>query len=289
MARPSWDGYLRVNLIAVPVKAFNAAATGHGKVGFHLIHANCGLRIRYQKVCPVHGEVSNDEIVSGYEVEKGKYVTVEKEERRKVRLEDDKAINIDTFVKPGAVDPIYYSGKAYYLVPDGKVAQKPYALLLEAMRENERYGIAQVILSGRGQIAVVRPAGEVLSMILLNYETQVKKPEEFESQVEHPAISAAEKKLAQTLLESSTARKFDLEQYKDEYNRKLTQLVEGKARKQKPIALAPKRKGEGPAVINLMDALRASLRNTDKTTKSASGGKRRGTARHRHAPRKKSA
>src|ERR1051326_6936331 len=112
MARPTWDGYLRVNLIAVPIKAFNAAVSGGGKVGFHLLHANCGQRIRYQKVCPIHGEVPNDEIVSGYEIEKGQYVMVEKEERRNVRLEDDKSINVDTFIKPGDIDPMYYSGRS---------------------------------------------------------------------------------------------------------------------------------------------------------------------------------
>jgi DNA end-binding protein Ku len=233
--------------------------------------------------------VPNDEIVSGYEIEKGQYVMVEKEERRNVRLEDDKSINVDTFIKPGDIDPMYYSGRAYYLVPDGKVAQKPYALLLEAMQENDRYGVAHMVLSGRGQIGVVRPAGGVLSLVLLNYETQVRKPAEFEDQVGHPVISAAERKLAQTLLEASTSRKFDLDQYKDEYERKLRELVEGKAKRQKPIVSVPAGKGEEPAVINLMDALRASLRKTEKTTKPRGGKKHARVAKHRHTTRKKSA
>ncbi len=286
MARPSWDGYLRFNLIAVPVKAFNAAEKGGGKVGFHLVHKGCGQRIHYKKTCPVHGDVSNDEIVSGYEVARGHYVTVEMEERKQARLEDDKTINVDTFVRPGAIDPVYYSGRAFYLIPDGKVAQKPYQLLLEAMRENDRYGVAQVIFSGRGQIAVIRPTDGVLTMILLNYESQVKKPAEFEDQVEHPAVSAQERKLAQTLLEASTSKKFDLDQYKDEYERKLRELIEGMTRRQKPVAVP---REEGPAVINLMDALRASLRNTQKAKGRPPTRKRAPTGRARHSTRKKSA
>src|SRR5437763_16769007 len=112
------------------------------------------------------------------------------------------------------------------------------------MRENDRYGVAQVVFGGRGQIAVIRPTEGVLSMILLNYESQVKKPEEFEGQAEHPDISTQERKLAQTLLEASTSKKFDLDKYKDEYNHKLMELVQGKARRQKPMAPA---KGEEPA------------------------------------------
>src|SRR5437764_4790504 len=113
-AHSSWSGYLKFNLISVPVKGYNAAASG-GKIGFHLLHAKCHQRIRYKKVCPIHGEVSNDEIVSGYEYEKGQYVTVGKDERGELKEKDDKAIAIDTFVAPDAIDPIYFSGRTFYL------------------------------------------------------------------------------------------------------------------------------------------------------------------------------
>src|SRR6478672_7296535 len=127
MARPSWSGFLRFNLISVPVKGYTAAAAGGGKIGFHLLHAACHSRIKYKKVCPIHGEVHNDEIVSGYEASKGHYVTVDKEERTAIKAEDEKTIAVDTFVPPDAIDPLYFSGRSYFLVPDGKVGQKPYA------------------------------------------------------------------------------------------------------------------------------------------------------------------
>jgi DNA end-binding protein Ku len=96
-SRPSWEGFLKFNLIAVPVKAYGVTVSGGGKIGFHLLHKKCNSRIRYQKVCPIHGEVTKDEIVSTYEYAKGQYVTVEPEEIENLRTENDKTIGIDTF------------------------------------------------------------------------------------------------------------------------------------------------------------------------------------------------
>src|SRR4051794_26714907 len=155
-SRTSWEGYLRLNLLSVPVKAYSATVSGKGKIGFHLIHAKCNNRIRYQKVCPTHGEVPNDEIVSAYEFAKGKYVVIDDEEREKLLPENDKAITIDTFIRPGDLDPIYYGDRSYYLVPDGRVAQKPYAVLQQVMAERERMAVAQMIFSGREQVVLIR-------------------------------------------------------------------------------------------------------------------------------------
>ena len=168
-ARPSWDGFLKVNLLAVPVKAYSAIVSGGGKIHFHLVHKKCNNRIRYKKTCPVHGEVRNDEIVSGYEIAKGQYVIVEPEDLNKLRTENDNAISIDVFIHPRELDPVYYSGRTYYLVPDGRVAQKPYSVLQEVMAAQERFGIAPGRLfgtraAGRGA-AGGRPAGSESSQL----------------------------------------------------------------------------------------------------------------------------
>jgi DNA end-binding protein Ku len=260
-ARPSWEGYLKFNLISVPVKAYSATLTGGGKIGFHLIHKKCNSRIRYQKVCPIHGEVHKDEIVSGYEFAKGQYVIVDPSELDKLRTENDKAISIDAFVHPGALDPVYFSGRTYYLVPEGRVAQKPYGVLQEVMARQERYGIAQVVFSGREQVAVVRPVAGLLAMTLLSYADQVKKPSAFAEDVTHPEVSAEERRLAETLIEASTTEDFDLARYKDEYTAKLTKLIEAKSKGKKIVAA---RHHDQPAVINLMDALRQSLNQAQK-------------------------
>jgi DNA end-binding protein Ku len=269
-SRPSWDGYLKFNLISVPVKGYNAAVSGGGKLGAHLLHKKCNSRIRYQKVCPVCGEVDNDEIVSGYEVSKGHYVHVQAEEKGELKAEDDKAITVETFVPPDAIDPLYFSGRTYFLVPDGKVAHKPYGVLLEAMREHGRYAVAQVVFAGRAQLAVVRPCDNVLAMSLLSYESEVKKPSAFAGEVEHPSATAEERKLAGTLIEAATSDAFDLSSYRDEYTGKLMQLIERKAKRSKPAAAKGR---EEPAVINLMDALKQSLSRTQKPAKAARGAK----------------
>lgn len=255
-ARPSWDGFIKFNLISVPVKAYTATVSGGGKIGFHLIHKGCNNRIRYKKVCPVHGEVPNDEIVSAYEHARGEYIVVGDDERKELRVENDKAIAIDAFIRPEALDPLYFTERTYYLVPDGKVAQKPYAVLCEAMADDRRYAVAQVVFSGQGRVAVVRPLGRVLAMTLLSYEDQVKKPSSFEDEVSGADVTPEERKLAATLIEAATAKEFDLGRYRDEYTARLTQLLEAKGKGKKVVAAAGH---DEPAVINLMDALRRSL------------------------------
>ena len=132
-ARSTWKGYLKINLVSVPVKAYTANASGGGEVRLNQLHKECNSRINYKKTCPIHGEISNDQIVSGFEYSKGQYVIVDPEELDKLRTEDEKSINIQTFIAEDAVDPIYYSGKTYYLVPDGPVGQKAYSVVQQAM------------------------------------------------------------------------------------------------------------------------------------------------------------
>src|SRR5262245_10845991 len=162
-ARSSWKGFLKLSLVSVPVKAYTANASGGSEIRLNQLHAECHSRINYKKTCPIHGEVPADKIVSGYEYSKGQYVVVDTDELDKLRTEDDKAINIDTFVSPDEVDPVYSSGKTYYLVPDGPVAQKSYAVLQEAMVEMGRQAIARVVMHGKEQVVWLRPMDNLLS------------------------------------------------------------------------------------------------------------------------------
>lgn len=260
-SRTSWEGYLKLNLLSVPVKAYNAAISGGGSTGFHLIHEKCHNRIQYKKVCPVHGEVANDEIVSAYEVSKGSYVPVAAEEREKLRPEDEKAITIDTFIRPGDLDPMYYGDRSYYVVPDGKVAQKPYAVLQEVMAERERYALAQIVLSGRGHVALLRPVDGLLVMTLLNYDDEVKKPSEFEDDRPDVTIGPKERALARDLVDASTSDRFDFAGYKDEYAERLAQMLQSKSGRK---AAAKGGGDDEPVVVNLMDALRQSLARTKR-------------------------
>src|SRR4051812_861779 len=111
MAHASWKGFLRLSLVSVPVQAFNAAAgSAKGDVSFNQLHEACHSRIKYQKTCPIHGEVSNSEIVKGYEYAKGQYVVVDEDEIEALRGHSEQAVNIDKFVKPDSIDPAYFEG-----------------------------------------------------------------------------------------------------------------------------------------------------------------------------------
>jgi DNA end-binding protein Ku len=274
--RPSWDGSLRFSLITVPVKAYSATKGANTNIGFNLLHKGCNSRIRYKKVCPIHGEVQQSEIVSGYEYSKGKYVVVDAEEIGKLRPESDKSINIDTFVDVDAVDALYFSGRTYYLLPSGKGADKPYSVLQSVMESKRRMGVAEVVLSGREHLAIVRGSDDLLILSLLSYAEQLRTPADFEGEVSHPKITAEERKLAETLIEASTRDEFDLSAYRDDYESKLRKLVDAKI-KGKKIVAPPSR--EAPRVINLMDALKKSLKQVP-----ASAAHRKTSRRSAKAP-----
>ena len=143
--RASWSGLMRLSLVAVPVKAYPAIATGEA-IQLNQLHEGCHSRIQYRKSCPVHGEIPNDQIVKGHEFAEGQYVVIDLDELNKLRSESDRSITIDKFIDPAWVDPTYFSGKAYYLTPDGPVGQKPYGLLRQAMAEEGLWCLAQTVL-----------------------------------------------------------------------------------------------------------------------------------------------
>jgi DNA end-binding protein Ku len=255
--RANWEGFLKLNLISVPVKAYTATAAGGGKIHFHQLHAACHSRIRYKKVCPVHGEVDKGEIVSGYEYAKGQYVVLSPEELKELLQDSDKAVTIDAFVRPAAIDPLYYSGRTYYLVPAGRAGDRPYAVLHRALGDQQLFGLARVVLGGKEQMALLRPLGKLLALTMLSYHSQIKQPAGFEGEVPETKVAPEELRLAETLIEASTVDDVDFTRYRDEYTERLIKVLEARA-KGKRVVMAPAR--EEPVVINLMDALRQSLR-----------------------------
>ncbi|HVS39228.1 MAG TPA: Ku protein [Gemmataceae bacterium] len=254
------------------MKAFSVAVAGRGRIGFHLVHAKCGRRIHYEKVCPVHGEVGNDEIVKGYEQSKGEYTLLDKAQLAKLRPDADKSISLDAFVAADAVDPIYYGERAYYLTPEGRAGEKPYAVLQRVMADEGRCGVATMVFSGREQLALVRPLGKLLVVHLLQYEEQVKKPAAFEEEIGGVEVTSKELDLARSLVDASTPKEFDLAAYRDEYSGRLLKLIESKAGRR---VKADSKAREAPVVINLMDALRQSLDQAGR------GKARRGKAAHK--------
>jgi DNA end-binding protein Ku len=254
-ARSSWRGFLQLSLVSIPVKAFTASSSSTSEISLNQLHAACHSRIRYQRTCPIHGEVSNDEIVMGYEYAKGQYVVIDTDELDKLRTEGDKAINVDSFVPIDKIDPLYLTGKTYYLTPDGPAGQKGYSLLRQALDDDQLCGVARVVLHSKEQLVLLRIAGKLISMMVLSYESQVKKPAAFEDEVVPAAFSPEELKLTKALVDATTQPKLDMERYKDEYTEKLTKLIELKVQGQEIVATP----SEPQQVINLMDALKASV------------------------------
>jgi DNA end-binding protein Ku len=190
--RSTWKGFLKLSLVTIPVKAYTANNTSHD-VHLHQLHADCHNRIHYKKTCPRHGEVPSDQIVSGFEYAKGQYVVVSPEDIDQLRSASDRAIQIDAFIPPSAFDPLYASGKRYYLAPDGPVGQKGYAVLYQAMFQEERYALAQAVLHGREQWVLLRPQEGLLVLEVLHYAHQVHLPETFRAEV--PALEVAPQEL----------------------------------------------------------------------------------------------
>lgn len=254
-ARPTWKGFLRLSLVTVPVRAYTAASPGN-ELRLNQLHGECNNRIKYQKSCPEHGVVSNEEIVSGYEYSKGQYVVVDLDELAKLRPEVDKTIRIDGFVGRDTVDPLYLTGRTYYLLPEGAVGQKPYALLFKSMTDNGVHAIAQVVLSGREQIVLLKPLERLIAMCILHHESRVKLPDQHHDEIVDQELPEAELELTKTLIEASRIEEFDYSRYEDTYTTRLTKLIESKVAGEELVQVADP---EEPKILNLMEALKQSV------------------------------
>jgi DNA end-binding protein Ku len=221
------------------------------------LHEACKSRIQYKKTCPQHGEVKSEEIVTGYEFEEGKYVIVDASEIAKIRPPKEKGINVAAFIPDGSIDARYFTDKHYHLLPDGPIARMPYALLQRAMADAGRAAVCELVIRTHKDIAVVRPLGNFLTLSILSYAAELKDLKEFEDGVPRLEVSPAELKLANQLIEQMSVDEPELEQYQDDYENKLQELVEAKIAG-KEIVEQPADE-ETPQVINLMETLQRSI------------------------------
>lgn len=269
-SRTSWKGFLKLSLISVPVKAFTANESS-AEIHLNQLHKECNGRVKYQKVCPEHGELSSDGIVSGYEYQKGQYVVVAPEEVDKLRTKSDRAVGIDGFIPIAEVEPLFYSGKTHYLLPDGIAGERPYALLHKGMIDNQVCAIAQVVMSGREQLVLVRPIGKLLALTTLHYPQRVRSAGDFESELAEIELKPEEAALTNTLIAASKIGEFSLDAYSDQYVVKLKKLIEMKVAGQE-VVQAPDH--EEPKILNLMDALKKSVAEAQARSLGAAGGAR---------------
>jgi len=246
-------------LVAIPVKLYTATQSANA-ISFNLLHKTDGSRLKQQYVCQKEGVVvERDDMVKGYEFAKDQYVRFSPEEIKALEEVGTHAVEISEFVPIESVDPVFYD-KTYYLAPD-KGAAKPYALLTEALKQAGRCGVGRWAARGKGYIVILRPIGDVLAMQQLHYASDVRRATEVE--VPKTEVKPAELKLAQQLIEQQTAEKFDADAYKDEVRARIEAAIAKKVEEGKEISItetAPP--GEGK-VIDLMEALRASLQKSE--------------------------
>lgn len=266
-SRSVWSGFIRFGLVSVPVKAYTAASSGGGGISFNQLHKDCNSRVKYTKTCPIHGELKTEDIVSGYEFSKSQYVIIDPDEIDKLRTPNEKAIDVRAFIPPDEIDGRYYSGKNWYILPDGPAALRPYALLYKTMEEQGFAAFAQIVTGGKEQLLLLRPVSDVLVGSYLNYSEDVKPLDEFKDEASRVEVTPDELKLAKTLTEAMKVKNFDLADYKDEFKDKVRQLVEAKVKGEEVVA-PPESEASVP-VVNLMDALKASLAQAQKAAKPA--------------------
>ena len=246
-------------LVAIPVKLYTATQSANA-ISFNLLHKSDGSRLKQQYVCQKEGVVvERDDMVKGYEFAKDQYVRFSPEEIKALEEVGTHAVEISEFVPIESIDPVYYD-KTYYLAPD-KGAGKPYALLTEALKQAGRCGVGRWAARGKGYLVILRPIGDVLAMQQLHYASDVRRASEVE--VPKTDVKPAELKLAQQLIEQQGAERFDPDAYKDEVRGRIEAAIAKKVEEGTEISItetAPP--GEGK-VIDLMEALRASLAKTE--------------------------
>ena len=290
--RAFWTGNLRLSLVTIPVGLY-PATSAERKIEFHQIHEPTGKRIRYQKVAPGVGPVDNEEIIKGYEYEKGKYVLLDQKEIDELKLESKQTIELVRFVDPEAIDPRYYE-RPYYLLPDGEVAEEGYAVIQKALKQANKVGVGQLILRGQSNIVALQPCGRGLLLEILRHSDEIKSAEKFFAEVPDVKVDKEALELAVELIERK-AGPFEPEKFKDEYTEAVWELIHAKLEHRAPEVVTAE-----PAtakVINIMDALKRSVKQQGEKPagKPAKAGKKaaaRSSAAKkstRAAPKRKSA
>jgi DNA end-binding protein Ku len=269
--RAYWKGSLKLSLVTCPVVLY-PASTSVEKTRFHMINKETGNRLKQQMVDAETGDVvEGDQKGRGYELKKGEYVEIEKDELEAVQIESNHTIEIDSFVPRDEIDKRYLN-HPYYIAPDGKAGIDAFAVIRDAMKDQDRVALARIVLTNREHIIAIEPLGKGLLGTTLRYPYELRDEEDYFEDIKNPKISKDMIELAAHILDSKAAH-FNPSKFKDEYEDALKTLVRRKAAG-KPVKVAEPE--ERPSnVINLMDALQQSLKGGRSANRSRSSAKRR--------------
>lgn len=280
--RAYWKGSLKLSLVTCPV-ALYPASTAAEKTRFHMINRETGNRLKQQMVDEETGDVvEGDGKGRGYELSKGKYVEIERDELEAVQIDSNHTIEIDSFVPREEIDKRYLD-RPYYLVPDGKAGIDAFAVIRDAMKDRDRVALARIVLTNREHVMAIEPLGKGLLGTTLRYPYELRDEADYFDDIKNPRVSKDMVELASHILDSKAAH-FDPSEFKDQYENALKALVRRKAAG-KPVK-AVEREERPSNVVNLMDALKQSLKGGRHGGKRRSRSTARRSTAHRRPARK---
>jgi Ku protein len=290
LPRAYWKGSLKLSLVTCPVALYPASTTVE-RTRFHMINTETGNRLKQQMIDSETGEVVEKEQKGrGYEVNKGEYVPIDKEDIEAVQIESNHTIDIDNFVPRDEIDKRYLDSP-YYIVPDGKNGADAFAVIRDAMKDEDRVALARIVLSNRERIVAIEPLGKGFLATTLRYAYEVRDEEDFFADIKTPKVSKDMVELASHILETKASH-FDPTKFDDEYENALKALVKKKAAGK--TIKAPEKTEKSDNVIDLMAALQQSLKGKSASTSGSARPARatparaakkssRSSARHRKA------
>ncbi|HEY2230234.1 MAG TPA: Ku protein [Xanthobacteraceae bacterium] len=280
--RAYWKGYLKLSLVSCPIALYPATSSSE-RVSFNRINKKTGNRLKQQQVDAETGEpVEKEDIGRGYETGKGQYLQVEDEEIEKIRIESTHTIEIDSFVPRSEIDDRYLDSP-YYVAPTDQVGQEAFAVIRDAIREKGMVALGRVVVSRREYVVMLEAFDKGLLASTLRYPYEVREPAAYFEDIPELKLPAEMKQLAAHILDTKAAH-FDPSNFTDHYETALVELL--RAKQAGRVVEAPKDEPAPQRVINLMDALRASIgAETKKKPAAASTKVRSGTAAKRKAGR----
>ena len=283
-ARAYWQGQIRLALVSIPVEIYPATKSG-ASVAFHQVHEPSGKRVKYEKTVPGLGPVDVDEIMKGFEYEKGHYVLLEQDEIDAVKLESKKTLELTQFVDAHEIDVLYFE-KPYFVVPADDLAEEAFIVLREALRRTKKVGLGQLALRGREYVVSLKPCGRGMVLETLRYADEVNKAQGYFRDIPDSKPDAELLGLAEALIEKK-AGTFDPQAFHDRYVDALKGLIEKKKKAKGRKIIEDKGGDERPSggnVVDLMAALKKSMEG-----RGGKGGATPAKAPAKKAPAKKPA
>jgi DNA end-binding protein Ku len=273
-SRALWKGQLRLSLVAIPVEIHSARETAR-RIAFRQIHRPSGKPVHYQKVVTGVGPVKTEDILKGYETDKDDYILLDPDEVDAIRLETKKTLELVQFVDACEISPLWYDAP-YYVVPTDELAEDAYRVVRDALRGAEKVGLGQLTMRGKEYLCAIRPCGDGLLLETLRYADEIRKADPLFAGIGDEKVDDDLLAVATQLIDRKTGR-FDPSAFHDHYAEALRDLVNRK-RKSKATPRASKGSEEAASsstnVVDLMDALKRSLNQSDER-RAASAGKGR--------------